>query len=306
MRNQEQRLVYILESVGVGDRFMNQDTCCAYFKENVCIESYTTHIKRSLALWSYLKRYYIKSIKRLLWIEVDPVEIALLFHDVGKLVEAYRKNRERFRHEIIGSYVVYKVLENLGFDERTRAVVSLAVLLHHEPLIFSAYISRLGERYITISVIRKVIDESDLTIYCSSHLSNMLKELVNYVTGLDDVLKEKIVNVGIDVLSNLNTRKNDIFKVIKTIIVKASIGDSIELHKTRAKVAGLLHPLVVSDSVAAHIGRSLCLQGKESSEGTWVVRRALGLDQPKIQDNKTLEPLQAEILEKEKLENSLC
>ncbi|MEM1731452.1 MAG: HD domain-containing protein [Ignisphaera sp.] len=285
---------------------MNQDTCCAYFKENVCIESYTTHIKRSLALWSYLKRYYIKSIKRLLWIEVDPVEIALLFHDVGKLVEAYRKNRERFRHEIIGSYVVYKVLENLGFDERTRAVVSLAVLLHHEPLIFSAYISRLGERYITISVIRKVIDESDLTIYCSSHLSNMLKELVNYVTGLDDVLKEKIVNVGIDVLSNLNTRKNDIFKVIKTIIVKASIGDSIELHKTRAKVAGLLHPLVVSDSVAAHIGRSLCLQGKESSEGTWVVRRALGLDQPKIQDNKTLEPLQAEILEKEKLENSLC
>lgn len=196
-----------------------------------------------------------------------------------------------FRHEIIGSYVVYKVLESLGFDEDARATVSLAVLLHREPIIFSAYVSGLGERYLTVSIVKKVIGESDLTIYCGSHLGSALGKLVDSVAGLSDDQRGGVARVGREILLSLNTRKDDILKVVKSIVVKSSIGDSIELHKTRAKVAGLLHPLVVSDSVAAYIGRSLCLHGGAPDEGTWVVKRALA---------------QAELLDEEMLRNALC
>ena len=236
--------------------------CCAYFRGDKCIEGFIEHIEASLSVWRELKPYYYKSVLRSMSLRspsIDFVELALVLHDFGKLAGEYQVHRRSvvFRHEVLSGYVAFKVLESLsGIEGDIRYIVSMAVMLHHEPIILSAYATRLGEKHLTISNLRKVIELSDLTLSCELDLEYFNK--FNYGRTIAGFI-EKWDNEGLD--------PDDIVNVLRDLIIKATIGDLKRLHIIRAKVASILHLIVVSDSIAAHI--------KRCDGGTWVSRRAL-------------------------------
>lgn len=249
-------------------------TCLAW-SEGRCAEEYGRHIERALAVWSKLRPKYLPAIKRAVGVGVDVVEYAIIVHDLGKLATAYQKGRRwEYRHEVVSAYFAYKGLEPVvGSD--AAAAVAAAVLLHHEPLLTSAYISGLGERYLPIYAVRKMLEEHDISPAC-----NPLTEAGRAVSYPE--LREELERWG-----RGEVAAREVLDVVKRVIVLTAVGDSARLHAMRAKTAAVLYPLVVSDSVAAHVGRALC--GGCGGEGTKVVELAL----------KGAEPLDEEELRRE-------
>jgi CRISPR-associated endonuclease Cas3-HD len=240
------------------------------------VESYLKHIYATAIIWErILSKYYLNSVKRILGTNEDLVRIAILYHDLGKLTKEYREgNRRLFRHEIIGAYLAYKNYNNL--------YLSLAILLHHEPFILGIYAGSIGEKFITLSTLRRIIEKSDLSIYCDLTKDpwyNKSKEIYN--NKLDEVVK------------NLNSiNKEDIYNKLKEIVIKSSISTN-ELLEVRIKVAALLYPLTLVDSLAALFTR------KDSNDaGTWITKRALD-DDPRAEIPKRNEIY--DLLIKEKL-----
>ncbi|WP_258870679.1 hypothetical protein [Pyrobaculum aerophilum] len=106
--------------------------CCAYWDDRGnCAEPYDDHIAKALENWKIMKPYYSWVIKQF---GFDAVEIAIKFHDLGKLARAYvdRSQRRLYRHELLSAYLALKALE-----DEARYYVAAAVALHHEPIIMA-------------------------------------------------------------------------------------------------------------------------------------------------------------------------
>ncbi len=237
-------------------------TCTAY-EGGTCQETFVRHVKRVLAVWEELKPYYLKGVQRILGVELDPVEYAIVAHDLGKLAVQYQKGeRRRYRHEVVSSYLAYVGLSEDEVDEGARIAISAAVLLHHEPIITSAYITGIGERYLPVYKLRKELENSDVGFACSGDAE--LFALLDKWGGLRDAVG-KWKRDGLDV--------RDVLATVKRIIVMTSMGSPEWNHQARAKVGAVLYPLVVADGIAADIGRNRCEKCGEGG-GTRVVRAA--------------------------------
>ncbi len=207
-------------------------SCCAYWDEGgSCVETYEKHIERVLEKWKAMRPYYRK------WVEgnfgIDAVELAIKFHDLGKLAGAYgdRSQRRLYRHEVLGAYFAYRLLEG-----DLRYYVAAAVALHHEPIIMGAYVGELGESRLNISTLWAMLRDVDLSLSC------------DYVPA-DSYLK-KAVDLwrrGVDV--------SDVTAAFRDVLAFLSAGTAVERRRKRLLVAGILHPLVVADSTAAMEGR---------------------------------------------------
>ena len=220
---------------------------CAYFKDGECKESYLTHIYNMLKVWEKIREYYINVLKRVAGKESEYyLKLAFLTHDAGKLLKAYIHDRRRFRHELIGAYVLYKLTSNNIF--------STSVLLHHESIILSIYAGQYGERIIPVSTIRAVLED--------------FKDLLKPYSSLkDDEAYNKVGMKEIEemerILNSINV--DDVFNVIKSLIVEASVGGL----SFRNRVSVVQHVLVLVDSIAANNSRA-----DNEDEGTWVTKMA--------------------------------
>ncbi|WP_157861066.1 HD domain-containing protein [Desulfurococcus amylolyticus] len=223
----------------------------------------------------------------------DPIVPALILHDIGKLVRDYWYKRA-LRHEIIGAYVTRKVLDGIGVRTRARDILSLAVLLHHESIIIAHYVAAHGEKYFTVASLRKALEDADLTPICD--VNSLVEEIAKQLESCscDPNITSNVKKELPNLLRNLNLNKNDIFNVLKDLIVNATVGEPSKLRELRARVAAVTHAIVVSDSVAAYYGRSVCSNvssGTGYNGGTWIVQRALE---------------GAELLDDNNLRNNLC
>ncbi len=156
-------------------------------------------------------------------------------------------------------------------------------MLHHEPIIMKAYVGEYGEKYLTISNLKRVIEK----LTENSGSSNLfrpncdVKTTMEHVTNLlirsgyaDHSIKEAVMRFIDNWIKGVNGE--ELFKTLKEIIAWSSVmGDPDTLLIRRAKVALLLHPLVVSDSLAANIIRGKGCGRYEVDEGTFITRRAL-------------------------------
>lgn len=233
--------------------------CCAFFSQE-CIEPYLKHIYTAGLIWDKIYgKYYLKSIQRVLKTNEDLVKLAILYHDLGKLTNEYKEgNRKNFRHELVGAYLAYKLLqENYAF------YVSLAVMLHHESGILGIYAGEKGESFITLSTLRKVIDNANLTVYCDLTTDDPWYSKAKRIFGNEvDIINRE--------LKNMNNR--EMYEIIKEIIIRTSVGSDKYLMEIRTKAASLLYPLTLVDSISAYYTR-----GDSKDSATWIASRALGI-----------------------------
>jgi len=267
---------------------MSNTICISFSKEN-CRKSepYEVHIKASLIAWSMLKSFYYGTINRILGkLPFDPVAIALTLHDLGKLTKSYEVNRREYRHELFSTYATYEILENMSKNDvpipnDAVRLISLVVMLHHEPIIMGMYVGRYGEEYLTISNLRRVIELNVSNLSPNCDVENAMNNLVNYLvtegfmskdlgnsfrTAVNDFIKKW--------RSSLNSE--EIFETLKRVIAYSTVGALNKLLTIRAKAAALLHLVVISDSVAANVIRSELGCGDEDDKGTWIVERIHG------------------------------
>jgi CRISPR/Cas system-associated endonuclease Cas3-HD len=248
-------------------------SCCAFYCEEKCVETYIDHIKNVLKAWSSVKSYYKKPLNRVIGAyNFDPIAIALTLHDIGKILKIYKIPRYRYmyRHEIIGAYVVYKILHDISND--LAITLSLAVMLHHEPAIIGAYMGELGERYLTLTTLRSILENYSDMLVIDEETCN-IDTLVQELALLKEVaeMRDKIFVVK-KTLYNLNSNILDIIETMRELILASSVGSPFKLNVLRNKVATLLHMLAISDSIGAYIGRrSKCK--KDNDEGTWIIER---------------------------------
>lgn len=241
--------------------------CLAYSKEG-CSESFVDHVERVVAVWELLKPYYLLPVQRALGVGGDPVLYAALVHDFGKLARAYQAGKRRFyRHEVVSAYFAYKCFEG---PEEAKTAVSAAVWLHHEPIITFAYITQLGESYMPLYIVKRTLEflQDELAVGCD------YQDVASYVKRWSSCLADELERwdkKGLDVA--------DVIKILRRVLVKATVGGIERAHVMRAKIAAVLYPLVVADGIAAYWGRAIC--GKCGEEaGTKVVRAALSGAEP--------------------------
>jgi CRISPR/Cas system-associated endonuclease Cas3-HD len=234
-----------------------------------------------------LKSFYYGTINRILGkLPFDPVAIALTLHDLGKLTKSYEVNRREYRHELFSTYATYEILENMSKNDvpipnDAVRLISLVVMLHHEPIIMGMYVGRYGEEYLTISNLRRVIELNVSNLSPNCDVENAMNNLVNYLvtegfmskdlgnsfrTAVNDFIKKW--------RSSLNSE--EIFETLKRVIAYSTVGALNKLLTIRAKAAALLHLVVISDSVAANVIRSELGCGDEDDKGTWIVERIHG------------------------------
>ncbi|MEM0318320.1 CRISPR-associated endonuclease Cas3'' [Thermofilum sp.] len=251
---------------------INNGTACAYYENDSCKETLCEHTQRILNVWDKcVARYYLRALIRVLGDYARLLmDIALLMHDTGKLVNAYAEPRYRrfYRHEIVSAYYTYEMLRCLNIPSNEHEyIIPLTVLLHHEPGILGKYAGEIGERYVTFSTIKAMLEnipsdklkptrDSTFEHLICDRLSKHNINFNNCMSCLDQILSDK--------------NHNGIESVVKNLLAKALHSDVSRRSIIRTRVAAVLHPLVLSDSLAAYLGR------KDS--GTWVVRRALGMD----------------------------
>ncbi|MGC8987906.1 CRISPR-associated endonuclease Cas3'' [Infirmifilum sp.] len=259
--------------------------CCAFFYDvNHCVESYFKHIYAAYIVWDRaFKKYYLRSVQRALRTDADPVALAVLYHDLGKLTKEYKEgNRRVFRHELVGAYLAYRLIN----DNRSQLnlYVAHAVMLHHESGIIGIYAGERGEEFITLSTLRDVIESADLSVYCDLTLDPWYKKAkAVYGNEIDKIASA---------LSNMN--KEDFYEAIKEIVVRATVGRVADLLTLRTRTATLLFPLTLVDSIAASLTRPKELV--EGDSGTWLTKRAFGLDEQGLKLPKAEIPTQDEIM----------
>lgn len=237
--------------------------CLAYSKEG-CSESFVEHVERVVAVWDMLRPYYLLPVQRALGVGGDPVLYAAVAHDFGKLALAYQAGkRHLYRHELLSAYFAYKCFEG---PEEAKVAVSAAVWLHHEPIITSAYITQLGESYMPLYVVKRTLEflQEELVVGCD------YQEVSSYVRKWNSCLAESLeqwAERGLDVA--------EVMRILKRVLVKATVGGIERAHVMRAKIAAVLYPLIVADGVAAYVGRAVCGRCGEEQRGTKVIRAAL-------------------------------
>ncbi|MEM4847490.1 MAG: HD domain-containing protein [Thermosphaera sp.] len=255
---------------------------CAYYENDSCKETLCEHTLRILNVWDKcVAKYYLRALTRVLGKKTDLLmDIALLMHDTGKLIYVYAESKYRrfYRHEIVSAYYAYKMLRNLNIaNNEYDYIIPLAILLHHEPGILGKYAGEIGERYVTFSTVKAMLEDIP---------SNKLEPVRDsaFERLICDRLGKRGINVDTcrssldQVLPSIN--HTDVESTVKNLLAKVLHGDISWRSVTRARVAAVLHPLVLSDSLAAYIGRM--------DSGTWVVRRALGKDRDLCAEPKTI------------------
>lgn len=254
--------------------------CCAFYCEDECAETYLEHVKKAINVWRSLRKYYSGVVKRVLGThDFDPIAIALITHDLGKLLEIYKYRKHRFiyRHEIVGAYILYKMLVDTNPELAT--ILSLAVMLHHESGIIG-YIGELGERYLAVTTLRSFLERYSEHLIVDRNCD--IDKLVQDLAGFEEIamIRDKIYSIK-NLLSSLGSESGirDFLSIVKRLITASSVGSLHSLHMLRGRVAAVLHLLVVSDSVAAHIGRSGRCE-KDRDEATWIVRRVAESSEP--------------------------
>lgn len=242
---------------------------CAYFDDvGNCIEYMADHASAVYCIWEEcMKRYYKQALRRAFSNYADLIiSIALLLHDFGKLVKAYTdvSLRRYYRHELLSAYFTYEVLKPASFvPEDYKLITSLAVLLHHEPIILSAYASELGEQYIKASTVKVVLER------VSAKGKLQIINDLQYINFVNSRLLRHGLNLN-QVLLSVNPKS--VINTLKEVLAFASLGDNSIRLVRRAKVGALLHPLTLADSLAAEMQRH--------GSGTWVTKRALGGAEP--------------------------
>ncbi len=251
--------------------------CCAYYSGDACLEPYWLHIGLAVAAVDLIKPFYGAALERLytrLGVArqlPDLLVAAVVLHDAGKLVEEYRRGgRKRYRHEVVSAYTAYRVLTELGHNEEAATVAGLAVLLHHEPITFSALVTGLGYQRLPMMEVYAMVRRSDLRVAegCDPYeTAEGLKKLRLQSHSLADdarTVAEKMAGL----LASLHSSRDEIEETLAELV--AATGSS---EAMRARVAALLHPLVLADQLAAQ-----CSPRRGDGGGTWLTRRALGLD----------------------------
>jgi len=254
------------------------EECYSYIEDGNPIEKYFEHIDAALIVWREIRQYYYDAVTRVLELEeFDPVEFAIVVHDLGKLTREYKTHRGKFfRHELFSAYSCYKILKRAHNEDQKALPITLSVLLHHEPILLSAYAGNLGENYVAVSNIKKILHESNLSLACNPAsfgkycLGDRINEFIDKWKGIGQ-----------------SELKDDAFKLLKEIILKSTVGPQKQLTKIRAKAAALLYPLTVCDSIAAEMVRGDCKNVQREKKGTWVTERAKsGAEQIKYEDLK--------------------
>ncbi|WP_054843816.1 hypothetical protein [Vulcanisaeta souniana] len=245
--------------------------CYSYNKEGGKVERYENHIKSAVAAWSVIKPYYEKVLDRVLGkLEFDPIAVALAIHDLGKLTNAYEMSPRNFRHEIFSGYAMYKILGKRPED--VKMILSLAVTLHHENILMGVYVGELGERYLTISNIRRILDTFKDKLKPNCDVKRTFNELLKNFLVRKGLINDEFVNdimEFIDHWLNDGIKIDDIIYSIKDMIAWASVGPLEDLLIRRARVASVLHLITLADSIAANVLRS----GDMKDEGNWIVER---------------------------------
>lgn len=246
---------------------------CAYFDDTGnCVETLIEHTCTTYYVWEMcMKKYYEEAIRRVFGrYSKLAVDLALLTHDAGKLAEAYGIPRLRrfYRHEVVSAYLAYSLLKHPALSSVDLGVnVSLAILLHHEPIILGAYAGELGERYIKVSTVKAMLERvaPDGRLKLINDLSYV--NLVNHKLGLS--------GRGSPLLQALQSAVSisSVIDAIKEVIASASLGDISTRLIRRLRVGTLLHVLVLADSLAASMRRH--------GQSTWVVRRAVSSAEPR-------------------------
>ncbi|WP_243665633.1 hypothetical protein [Vulcanisaeta sp. JCM 16159] len=244
--------------------------CYSYNKEGK-VERYEDHIKAAVAVWRIIKPYYGKVLDRVLGkLKFDPIAVSLAVHDLGKLTNAYEKSPRDFRHEIFSGYAMYKILEKTPED--VRMALSLAVTLHHENILIGVYVGKLGERYLTISNIKRILNifKDELKPNCDvkQTFNELLKNFLVREGFVNDELTNYVMGF-IDHWMNDGVKIDDIIYSIKDVIAWASVGPLEDLLIRRAKVASVIHLITLTDSIAANVLRG----GGMEDEGNWIVER---------------------------------
>jgi CRISPR/Cas system-associated endonuclease Cas3-HD len=192
-------------------------------------------------------------------------------------------NRREYRHELFSAYATYEILENMsknGVPIPNDAVrlISLAVMLHHEPIIMGMYVGRYGEEYLTISNLKRVIELNMGNLSPNCDVENAMNNLVDYLItegfmskDLGNNFRTAVNNFIKKWRSSLNSE--EIFEVLKRVIAYSTVGAPNKLLTIRARAAALLHLVVISDSVAANVIRNELGCDDEDDEGTWIVKR---------------------------------
>jgi len=226
-------------------------TCYSAYKDGVGVEEYCRHVELALEEWCRLKPFYWGWVKKM-FNGRDAVELAVLFHDVGKLGTSYicanKKDGPRcpqrgvyVRHELISTYWAYMLL-----DPPLSYYVATAVALHHEPMLLGTYAEAVGERQIHISTLYAGLRAADLGLGCRPTCRNLRCASESGV---------RLVEKALEMWEGGEISIDAVVEAFRDIMTFLTTGPAGETRRKRAVVGGLLHLLVVADSRAAMRGR---------------------------------------------------
>lgn len=250
-------------------------TCCAYYQQGKCTEPYSVHIRLALAAAAAVKRYYARPLERLqrrLGVGgFDLLAAAVVLHDAGKLVAEYQSgDRRRYRHEVISAHIAYRAVEKLATRDAA-VVTALAVMLHHEPISFSALVTGLGYRRLPVMEVYAMVRRSDLRPAESCDPASLSKEIRGLRLG-DPAMESTAYSTAEAMAQQVSVLADHIEEVEEALaeILAEAIAQSPQ--RWRLLAAALLHPLALADQLAAQCSPY------RGGEGTWLTKRALGLD----------------------------
>ena len=221
------------------------------FKSIGNVQTYEEHIQEMLECWEKIRGRYHRTLERILNLNAEKinflVKAMIILHDSGKCTEFYQdvisRNEavERYRHEIVSSYLAYEVLKGI-INEPYLSIISATILLHHEPILMGC-VSTQRERGVTLTDLRGRI-EYPKTGYDAGEKAKTLHHEFNECFKY---LFDKHLSVKL----NLDMDKIDLDRLIETIgkvIALTSLsGNDSWRQKIRSIVALLLYILVVCD-----------------------------------------------------------
>lgn len=221
------------------------------------LECYVGHVICCWNEWNNIKQKWLKSIKRTLWSVTDIqltdeeisdlVSLVILHHDIGKLTLEYQ-NKEFFRHEVVSSYFLYRLITmyiernnklTLNIDsDLLSAMFTAAVYLHHEGLQISH--EHLEMREPTYS-------------YLLSWLSSKSFHMTPYWNEITNLINRRYLSLSTPIPQKFNDLAVEGPVIAKTLGTLMTIIDgSVDPLAVRMAVAAILHPLTISDNLAAN------------------------------------------------------
>lgn len=230
--------------------------CPSYYAAEGPRECFLKHTSKLLEGWELIRSKYLPSLSRLaITIGVganeatsradQAIKLALAFHDVGKLTQPYASgDRRNFRHELVGSWLLWSRLGSLlGWRPLARTAAQ-AVLLHHEPILM-AQIAQAGERGLTLTdVWRRLEGEGERRRDSVQFLPKGREALVHILRQTS--LEEEIIDVFTLLPDALPVSEG--YKAIAQLVTEArASGTRLIKQKNRLFLGAVLSILVICD-----------------------------------------------------------